>query len=529
MNSRIFYIFLIFSNFFILSGFSLDDAIDEAKNVVSSTKQIINDGKEIIDEIFEGEVFEGCGENETVARDELAKNIYVKVESKYSSTEILKDENFKSDIYSHSNQSTSLSLAGIQIKNKNNKVCASISKDKLKEQTDSMISKVNSFNIYKLPKDSKEAHKKLVAIIKEVVQVINLVQALSDEYSTRVIERFQKKRQTFEKKLETIQPQSVMFNLASKDSRIYIDGNNQNYKINKKINLRTGDHQYVIKSNKHCDIKGDFKLNKYEDKIINIDVNDFSTPKITIFSDKPLHLLKLDGKRIKTGEPTYINRCEGSVSYEATYTGGIEKEMKTGSIDLKPKLEKEIELSFISHQEIQNLQKLANSFRTSGRVEVLYSYSMDLDKNRIFNTHNFNLHYLKTKKLFRYGFGFLYGEKNGTELTEAFAILGLQFTQYGSRNKPFRIGTSFTYVPFLGVKLGLGYHSYRDGDNTLIDTYPNEERDGEKDFLRDYVILKPTLGIDFLLNKEFALQVYADYSVYIENRITVGTGLSLKF
>lgn len=488
-----------------------------------------------------GEIYKGCGESEKVARDELAKSIYVSVASEYERVDKVSQDGSEKDIKSISKQSTNLKLINVKVdSSQDGKVCATISEEDLKKSLSSAVTEINSFNISQLAQKPKEAKKELENIIESCESSIKLASVLGEK---REIANISRKLQAFKSRLEKIYTQSVKFNLPEQNLKIYIDGDKKEYKINEDIPLKIGEHQYTIISNSHCDIKGSFSLAEDETEIIdNIDINDYRYPKVTFSSNKNKSYISLeaDGEKRSIGVEQTIKRCEGDFIYRAEYKDGSFKDVEDGKIPLKHGLNRVIHLEFLSMGDIKEIQNEAKPYTSGDRLEILYSYGyVSKDNEYHKDTHNIAIHKLTHKRFFRYGYGLLYGvdELNAPDVkvAEIYYLFAVQFTSFGSNDLPLRIG-GVSFIPYAGLELGIGYHEFKYNEEKIY-SYPREDDDDadrspedyDWSFRRDSLVLKPVVGVDIILSRGFALKLYGERNIYIDNRWFFGTGLSIEF
>ena len=487
------------------------------------------------------EIYKGCGESEKVARDELAKSIYVSVASEFERVDEVDENKNRKEIKNISKQSTKLKLINIKIENiTDNKVCATITKYDLEQSLKSLVTEVNSFNIKELPKEPVKAKEELKQVIENCESGIKLASVLGYQ---RDIANLSHKLQTFKSRLETIYTQFVRFNLGDKNLKIYIDGKKHWYRINEDIPLKIGEHLYTIKSRSHCEIKGSFSVSEDELKIIDdIDVEDYLYPKITWTSNKEKNFISLEvgGENRGINQEQVIKKCSGEIVYRAEYKDGDFQDVEAGKVKLKPGLNKIIHLEFLSIGDIKAIQKEAKPYISGDRLEILYSYGhVSQDSHYWKDTHNITIQKLTHKRFFRYGYGALYGvddlNSHDMMVAELYYAFAVQFTSFGDNDLPLRIG-KFSFIPYGGINVGIGYHEYKYNGKKIY-SYPREgDDDAEKlppdydwNFKRDFFVLKPVLGVDIILSRGFALKFYGEKDIYIDTRWFFGTGLSIEF
>ena len=485
--------------------------------------------------------YQGCGSNEKLAREELAKNIYVSVDSQFEKIDKVSEREATKQVKSISKQTTKLKLINVQIEHlEDGQVCASIDENDLRKSLDSIVIEIDNFDIRKLSKEPKEAKSELQKVIDDCESGIKIASVLGKEWEIGFLS---KKLQKLKSQLEKIYTQFVRFNLLDKNLRIYIDGEKHWHKINEDIPLKVGEHIYTIKSNDICEIKGKFTLGSDEVKIIDdIDIDKYRYPRITFTSNKESKYiyLEVNGKRESIGREKRYKKCSGELVYQAKYKDGDFEDREEGKIYLRPGLEKNIHLEFVSIGDIKAIKNEIQPYLSGDRLEILYSYGyIPKDYKYIKDTHNIAIHKLTHKRFFRYGYGLLYGvdDINSPKfrIAELYYIFDVQFTSFGKNELPIRVG-KFSLIPYGGVEVGIGYHQYKYNGERVY-SYPKKGDDDAKKrpddydwkFTRDSLVIKPTFGVDIVLSKGFALKFYGEKNLYIDQRWFFGTGLSIQF
>ena len=483
----------------------------------------------------------GCGESEKNARDELAKSIYVSVNSSFEKNESVSGDEIQRDMKNWSKQSTNIKLINVQIETNETVVCANIKTEDLELSLNGLVAEVNSFNISNISKNHKEAKAQLLKKIRDCQSGIYLASVL-DKNGT--VSNLNRKMQLFQTRLETVFAQSIRFNLPNQNLKIYIDGNRERYKINEDIPLKIGEHQYTIKSKKHCDISGNFNLEVENNIIIdNIDLEDHLYPRITFTSNKDKQFIKfsVDNKNLAIGQEHIFKKCSGELIYRAEYSDGSYNDVEDGKIAISSGTVKDIHLEFLSIGDIKNLQNQTQPYKSGERLEFLYSYGYAEDNQYNKDTHNISFNLLIHKRFFRYGYGGMLGLDNFSnpdiKILELYYQVAVQFTSFGDNDLPLRIGNSFSFIPYGGVQFGVGYHEYKYGDEKIYQYPRTGDGDAKKlpadydifNWKRDLIVLKPIIGIDFILSKGFAIKIFAERNIFIDERWNIGTGLSVEF
>ena len=129
-------------------------------------------------------IYKGCGVDEQKARLNLANNISTKIESTTSidksNSSIFGIKLFSKTFRKNSRQTTNLSLKEVVVSHENDKVCATITKDKLLKLTKQLIQKIDGYSINSLPKYEKEKVIKINSILSDIKNSIVLSELFED-------------------------------------------------------------------------------------------------------------------------------------------------------------------------------------------------------------------------------------------------------------------------------------------------------------------------------------------------------------
>ncbi len=492
----------------------------------------------------------GCGSDETIAREELAKSISITVKTSFDKQEAITDDKATRYLSSVSNQSTNLNLIDVVIQKQNdNQICAIVSKDSLRKSLESAKIEIKDFKSSMLIGSPEQKRKTLNQKIEICESGIKLASLFADAQAGTL---FQNKLTEFQQIIDNDNFQSVKFNIEGGSGlEIFIDGNNQSHKINESISISSGSHQYKISGTNICDINGNFDIYKNENIIINnISVAEYIRPKVSFTTNQNVSYVKLnvDGDEVAVNREVILKKCSGNIPYSASYNDGTYTDLARGSVEnIEPNINKTIHLPFLSIGDIKAMKNEIDTYMNGQRIEFLYSYSMktisandqkDYDLKK--HTNNFEINLLTHKRFFRYGYGFMIGADNFSEptnkLIESYMYGAIQFSSFGQYDLPLRIG-SVSLIPYLGMKIGVGFHEYITADGEKAWNHPAEGDDDYKyvpdkyefDFERDLWLMKPIVGIDFIISKGFAFKIYGEQSLKIDKRLHIGTGLSVEF
>ncbi len=473
------------------------------------------------------DIYQGCGTNEQDARLNLANNISTKIES----TTFLKKENSSffglSNYYKtftrSSKQTTNLALKEVTISNQNGQVCATIKKDTLLDLTKELIKKVSLYNISILPKYEKDKVIKINDILGDIKKSIVLYGVYQDKFPKNTLKILEDKLKLFTNLRAKYNSQFAKVTVVGDYSDLIID--NKKYKANQEIFLKAGKHKYKVDSKEYCKVEGEFTLENNIDfeKVVNL--NKYNRPYLIINTNKKDALLTINNQEFPLGKKYIANKCDGSdISYSVKYENNVEN----GILKLEPNNVLKKEFTFYSNYEKKKFVKLSNSYENSSRLEIKYGYmivNLNDDYKDYDNLHTIQINYIHTKNAFRYGFGAVYGENNSSSKAyELYYNIGLQLANI-SNDTALHIG-SVVIIPSLTAQIGAGYHKlYKEDGQTYIDKFD----DTDEITWDNNGIAKLNFGIDFLVNQNIGINIFAQKQYTMEKSVTFGTGLSLKF
>jgi hypothetical protein len=523
--------------------------------------------------------FKGCGEDEDKARKELSSAIHVTVKSgfqKFAST--IGNKIGIDETKFFSNQETNLELSGLERSEEDEKICFSISKEKLRENAETIFTEISNSNNsteivekakrgiaiakalgdndliekfsqkinsaekessflsfsqikakiqnFAMPEDEKEAFEKLSKMISDIR---NKITNSDDPEQIAFLEETKSKFQTLLGKLKL---QSVIFHIeGGRNLKIFIDSDRDAFGSGEKISLQTGTHNYTIEGEDICPITGEFSLKELENiEIANIDLREHTLPQVSFSSNKSENIdLKLDGKDIALVKKHQLKKCEGTILYSATFNDGEFQDVENGEIDLKAGLDKDIFLKFISTGELKAIKNEMKSYVDGDRLEFLVSYSSTSDSETYnsddnLEVKNFEINHMTQKRLFRYGYGFMVGvddfDKPTTRNYELYYSFAMHFATIGKSEMPLQIAKSISFIPYFGAKVGLAYHEYHQNGETKY-VFPTKEdlEDSESKTADDWKFSRDTLLFKPYIGVDFVLSKGFALKVFAEQSI----------
>lgn len=494
--------------------------------------------------------WQGCAKNEKEAKNNLAKNIMVKVESS-SSTKSSSSmgnwfESISQDTNQQSKQSTSMMLTDLKtFKNDDGEVCVKVEKDTLHKFTKEKVNAVDAnYKITALAKNKKERS----FMIQKWLKDLQYLKGLAEVFSDISLEKINQKIAKLTNIQENLATQYVKINIFGKEGKVEeksgyfnkikkallgneslkVDGKSQDF--SKEIYLKPGKHTYTI-SGDHCTISEEFEVEEDKDSTISVNLNEYAFPRLTISANKDSVNLKVDGKKVTLGSEYSPKKCNGSIHYELSYSDGEPKKIEK-DLTLEPGMNESYSYdSFVSFQELQALSKFAKQFHKGRRVELTYNYSMpDINVNDgkdLNSLQVFGGSYLYLNKWLRHGYraNISFG-KNDSFTVQASYLAAFQLTSVGVDKRSLHIGSSLAYIPYLGIEGGVGYTNlYNSKTEKLQHSFRNFSK-GEQ-VLHDYFILRPVAGIDFVFTEFMAFGVEFSKSFTMQKAYSAGFHISL--
>ena len=476
------------------------------------------------------DIYKGCGINENEARLNLANNISTKIESttslEKSNSSVFGLELFSKTFKKNSKQTSNLSLKNVKIINENDKICATIHKDKLFELTQQLIEKVNTYSDKSLPKYEKDKVIKLTDILSDIKNAIVLSEVYQDKVTEDTTKQLLKKQKYFLNLRKKYHSQFVKITVIGEFDTLTIDNKNQTK--NKELFLKAGNHKFNIKSSNSCEIEKEFTLKNSEDFETIINMNEYNFPYIIIDSNKKDAILSINNEKKVLGDKYTFKNCDGTnIPYSVTYNN----QKENGNFTLNPNETLEKSFTFYSNQELSEFHKLSKSYEDTTRLEIQYGYmgvNLTDDYEDFENINTLQINLINTTKAFRYGFGAVYGKGDNSTVYELYYNIGLQLSRLGETSSV-RLGP-IVMIPSISAQIGFGTHELYDTETEVLkNTFRENLTEDENDFIRDHGILKGTFGIDFIVNKNIGINIFAQKQFTMEKSTTFGIGLSLGF
>lgn len=489
---------------------------------------------------LENEYYEACGDNLEEARQALASQISVDIQSEVKIKKNKKTSSFtipfisewllsesESQTSMSASQKVNLTLINAKIvsqESKNGKVCLKMFRKDLVNFTNDLLNKTKNYYPKNLPAYEK-AKKETVS---EWISDIELTKNLCLVVSGNIKEKSAFKRLIDqEKQLKDISSklfdQYVIFNCEFSNVLLKINGNIS--KAGDKIFLPAGEHRYILSIQGYCDTRGSFMLGDSEEKIIKIEPKPY--PEIIVSSNKTKASLNIGGTSWTLGKPKTINKCEGEIPYSVEFSG----EKKTGTIKLEPGLKKTEKAYLFSDDEFDKLKKMSGVFTNGYSIEIGYGFSIPgSDYDDLENMHKLNLRIYKNFRFIRAGIGTSYGGTEESTAGEAYLSLLFQLSEIGSRERPIHFFGLFPVIPFAGIDAGAGYHDiYNEKLEKKFHKFPTKDNPDEDDFKRDNLLIRARGGFNIPINKNVGFVFDYGKNFYMEKASELGASLVFNF
>ncbi|MGE4518802.1 MAG: hypothetical protein AB7E04_04770 [Desulfobacteraceae bacterium] len=489
---------------------------------------------------LDSECYEACGDTLEEARQALASQISVDVQSEVEVKKSKKTSSFTvpfisgwllSDSDSQTTLSTSqkvnLTLVNAKIvsqESRNGKVCLKMCRKDLVNYTNDLLEKTKNYYSKNLPAYEKAKKETVNEWLSEIELAKNLCLILSGDIKEKsALKRLIAQEKDLKDISSRLFEQYVIVNCEFSNVLLKING--KIVKTGDKIFLPAGEHRYILSVQGYCDKRGSFMLGNSEEKVIKVEPEPY--PEITIASNKPGALLKIGGSSWTLGKPRIIEKCEGELPYSVEFAG----EKKTGTIKLEPGLKKTEKTYLFSDQEFTRLKEMSSVFTRKNSIEIGYAFSVPgSDYEDLENIHKLNLRFYKNFRFLRAGAGAAYGGTEESSSGEIYLSLLFQLSEIGSRERPLHFFGLFPVIPFAGIDAGLGYHDlYDEKLGEKVDKFPTEDEPEEDDFKRDNLLLRARGGFNIPVNKNIGLVFDYGKNFYMEKASEFGASLVFSF
>jgi hypothetical protein len=218
--------------------------------------------------------YEGCGTDKKEALDTLSKSIYVSVDNQFSKDEEVQKgllSYFSSSIKNSSTQTSNVTLKNVKFVNKNNQVCAEISKKEVQKSAKQTLLELKNSNLNELPSDF-EAKQKMINSLLGKIAFVKAVSNLNDS-DIQTLNKLEKQLKDLTTKGE------VTFSLNIPYAEIKISGQDKTFSPSTPITLPAGHYSYKIMAENYESATGEFDIKAGQKETISKTLTSIATMK----------------------------------------------------------------------------------------------------------------------------------------------------------------------------------------------------------------------------------------------------------
>jgi len=452
--------------------------------------------------------YEGCGIDKKEALNALSQSIYVNVNNKFQKKEKLTlgiFDSFDKNVESETTQTSNLTLKNVKYINKNGEVCAVVSKKDVEDSAKSELKILKNFKLSNLPQNFKDKQKTIATLLNK----INFVKAVLKLDANTL-----NKLTSLEKQLKDAANEGeIIFNTNLPNATIKIAGINKEFKPSTPILLPAGEYSYEISAPDKCPITGKFIVKAKESFTINKDLEDY--PVITFTSNQKNVNVRLNGSRIALNTPKTIKKCDS----KAVWSMAFEDQVESGEIELKPGLKETINQDFTPRLAMKKLKEKVKYYTHSKEVTISYGYAVtNEDEDEWDSEKRIEVRQFNNYGIYKLGFGILAGTKTNwtaRDMNELEVAISARVQLPEIADTTLHI-YRMPIIPYIGVEGGWDIYKF-------IDKFSNY------DINNITSIIRGTVGITFLLHKQFGFNVEYSHDV-LEKRDHVFTaGIVMDF
>lgn len=468
------------------------------------------------------ENYEGRGATREAAREDLAQQILTTVSSKYKS-EIKNEEGaFTKSLSQSSSQSSNVILHGVLIsQTAEGEFIAHLNKKQFQQDAQLTLNKVYSACKTELPEAWQPRRKVLDQCVQDVDAAVSMARVVGKE---KDINRLSNLRTEIYNEYN----KALVVIASTPEVGYSLDGATYDFGTSHRIN--SGEHTIIWQGDGYCKLQQTFTIKAGEEKGFNPKLN--KSPELTFVSPNLDAELSVNGKPAKLGEVQKFSECEGQI---VSYSLSNDYDAKNDSLKLKPNLKRKIDVRLLTKEEaarkkqreadaeqrLKERQKRTSEYTKSfvnlNAWQLIYGYGIASDYE---NTHRFRLENVKNFSALRYGWGVMYGRAANSSEYEVYGQAALQLPEIGGH--PLGI-FGWSFVPYAGAELGLGYHKrYHEKAKLKVHEYKDK-------FSHDKLIVRYLGGIDLPLSQNLAVKFQASKQATMEKSLELNFGISLLY
>lgn len=472
--------------------------------------------------------YEGFGSTREAAREDLAQQIIVTVKSRFESETKVEEnaltKSFSSSANASSSQSSNVILTGVVVtQTESGEFKATLNKQQFRKDAELTLDKVLAACETELPTAWQPRRRVLAQCMQDVDAAMGMAKIVGKQTAINSLSQLRTN-------IYNENDKALVVISSTPEVGYSLDGKTFSYGKSHQIN--SGEHTIIWQSEDFCKFQQTFTVKAGEEKSFNPKLG--RSPQITFLSPNLDATLTVNGKTAKLGEVYKRSECNGEI---LSYSISNSYDSKTGNIKLKPNLKEKINARLLTEDELARKkqreeaaeQKLkarqektslyTQSFTNLNAWQLLYGYST---ANNYENTHRLRLEKVNNFSALRYGWGAMYGSSENSSEYEAYAQIALQLPEIGGY--PLNI-YGWSFVPYGGAELGLGYHE-RYHEKNKVKTHKFEDK---SKFSRDTLVVRYLVGLDIPVSQHLAIKFQASKQTSMEKSIEFNLGASILF
>lgn len=472
--------------------------------------------------LVKAENYEGRGATREAAREDLAQQILTTINSRFKSEVTSEAGAFTKSLSQTSSQSSNVILQGVVLsQTPEGEFVASLNKRQFQQDAQLTLNKVFSACKNELPEAWQPRRQVLDQCVEDVEAAVSMARVVGNETD---ISRLSNLRT----EIYNEHSQALVVISSQPEVGYSLDGTTHKNGASHRVN--SGEHTIIWQDDGYCRLQETFTIKAGEEKSFSPKLA--KAPELTFVSPNADVKLTVNGQAAELGKAQKFNACDGQL---VAYSFSNAYDAKNGSLQLKPNLKRKIEVRLLTREEAAKKQqreeeaqrrlqarqdktaKYTQGFVNLNAWQLLYGYGIASDYE---NTHRFRLEKVQNLGALRYGLGVMYGTAADSNEYEAYGQLALQLPEIGGQ--PLSV-FGWSFVPYAGLELGLGYHErYHEDLQLKVSKY-------EDKFSQDRLVVRFLGGLDLPLSQHLALKLQASKQTTMEKSLELNLGMSLLF
>jgi len=484
----------------------------------------------------DNEELKACRSDESVAREALAKRISVEIraeeetyQKRESNNGLLSSLSFwdngaESRFEASSIQKTNVFLEGVRVRKDGGEYCATVCSADLLDLTRNRIDHLlGTVSLDALPAQRGQRIETLDAELAQVDKVWPLVVYFSpEEVGSSRVEELEQLEQELREERNGLKEQAVTIRITGDYQELWVNGAPIS-RTDGEIPLDAGVHTYRVTGSEHCPAQGRFTLEPGEVHSVSVDMADHAYPRVVFRANQPEHRIDLTvaGDSFELGQEKVIRSCEEAVSYRFEYAGQVE----SGSVDLMPGETEEVVANFLSPQQQDHLDRVAQGRESGSTLQgsvLLYSPGEGDWGDGGDSFYGGEALWLQNWQYLRYGAGVRAAQGTDSQSLEGVFHLRLQLTRFGSPSLPPNLG-DVAIMPWIGMDGGVGYREVGG-----IDDFADEDASTALRNARNHGVLRVRAGLEMSFHSGFGIALHGGRDLTMDEGWTAGLGLSIN-